>query len=107
MSIMNLVPEKRQTQKGKMRKSLHSTVCVSAMIAVVSFGFTGCRQAGGCQNGSCPAPSGGYSSPSYGGPSNQGSATVSPSYSAPSQEYAAPGGSGTRSAPVMSGSGTR
>ncbi|QDS93906.1 hypothetical protein FF011L_26830 [Roseimaritima multifibrata] len=56
------------------------------VVGVAAFGcflLSGCRQSGGYYDGSS-----------------------SSSYSAPSQSYSAPGGSGTRSAPV-GGSGTR
>ncbi len=75
---------------------------------------TGCQHKRGCVNGSCAAPS--YGTPSYGS-QNFGASPVSNgagygsvnTYSDSGQSYSAPtsGGSGTRSAPIMQGSGSR
>src|SRR6056297_1486823 len=99
-TVLNLVGK-------QMKRSSWLLVASFVALGIVLIGLTGCRRPGGCQNGGCSAPTGGYSSPGYGGSSFQGSATVSPEDSAPSQSYTAPKGSGTRSAPVMRGSGTR
>jgi len=84
------------------RKSIVSA-SIFGVVAVSCVIFAGCRQSGSCRSGSCGAPSAGYSSSNY---------SSSPSYSEPayqgsSQGYSSPGGSGTRSAPMNGGSGTR
>ena len=68
------------------------------LLGVVCVITTGCKSGGSCRRGSCGASS--YSSPVYSEP-----VYSEPTYSEPA--YSSPGGSGTRSAPIMQGSGSR
>ncbi len=68
------------------------------LLGVVCVMSTGCKSGGSCRRGSCGASS--YSSPVYSEP-----VYSEPPYSEPA--YSPLGGSGTRSAPIRQGSGSR
>ncbi|QDV23400.1 hypothetical protein Q31a_16980 [Aureliella helgolandensis] len=82
-------------------------LAASLLVIGTSVMFVGCQHQRGCVGGSCAAPS--YGTPAYGAMSAPASTSYgSPdTYSDSAQAHAAPSGSGTRSAPIMQGSGSR
>lgn len=84
-------------------------LAASLVVIGASVMFVGCQHKRGCVGGSCAAPP--YGAPTYGTNSAPASANYGSvnTYSDSAQAHSAPmsGGSGTRSAPIMQGSGSR
>ncbi len=71
-----------------------------ALVSSASVWTVGCNYDRGCRGGSCGS-AGGYA------PDAPSSTYVSPGYDSSGPAYTSPSGSGTRTAPVYEGSGSR